>query len=273
MNLLHDVIGGNGSAGILETMAAMIPGCGREQGAIGSQDVEAQKPQLFNQRNQGMKDLLIQGLSDANTKVGESGLTGDAVLTNACQTAIALSSFGIVKNQAEVLDGSDSIEIAEQIEKENRDGIVAGTAEDGIGDCGNRADERKIDNRGNQLRDAATNGTIVVDMDKFLAKFVMRKPTGLFLGKWFTVPSVDKRIDFPELSDNIANCEPNEFVHLKDPGVSREVLPPSKTLPGNPFLLVNANHSTFPDHIQTNASDSSLSTNTGGTALRSFSCT
>lgn len=82
--------------------------------------------------------------------------------------------------------------------------------------------------------------------------------------------AVDKRIDFTKLSDNIADCEANVFAHLKVSGVSREWLRPSKHLPGTPFSFLNTQNS--PLLIQTKASVSSLSTNTGGTALRSLAC-
>ena len=151
-----------------------------------------------------MKDLLIQGFSDTNAEVGEGGLAGDAILPKPCPTPIVLTPRGIPKDKAEVLDGSDSFEITKQIEKEKRNGIIARPSEDGIGIGSNGADEREIDDGSNELRDAATNGTVVVDVDKLLVKFVMGKPAGLFFGKGFTVTAVDERIDFPELSDNIS---------------------------------------------------------------------
>jgi hypothetical protein len=273
VNLLYDVIDSDGRAGILEAMTTMIAGGGRKQGAVGGQNVEAQKPQLFNQTNQGVKDLLIQGLSDTNTKVGESGLAMDRFFPNACQATVVLSSFGIVKNQAEVLDGSDSFEIAKQIEEEKGDGIIARSSEDGISIRSDGADEGKVDDGSNQLRYAAANGTVVVDVDKLLAKFVMRKPARLLFGKWFAVAAVDKGIDIPELSDKITDSKAGGFAHLKAPRVSRERLRPSKTLPGNPFLLVNVHQTSLIHPIQTKASVSWLSTNTGVTALRSLSCT
>jgi len=270
VDLLHDIIDGNGSAGVLEATAAMITGCGRKQGAIGSQEVEAKKSQVFDNRNQSLKDLLIESLTNANPEIGEGSLAGDAVIANTCQPAVVLSPLGIVKNQAKVLDRPDSIEIAKQIEQEKRNGIIARTAEDGIsiGDYG--ADEREIDDGSDQLRDASSNGTIVVDVDKLLEKFVSRKPASLLFGKGFTVAAVDKRIDLAELSDKIADSKAGGFAHLKAPEVSRERVPPSNTLPGNLFLFAHTSHRT--PQIQTKASVSSLSTNAGSAALRSLSC-
>jgi hypothetical protein len=270
VNLLHDVIDSNGGTGILEAMAAMITGCGRKQGAIGGQEVEAQKPQVLDNRNESMKDLLVESFSNANPEIGKGSLTRDAILPNACQPAVVASSFGIVKNQAEVLDGPDSIEVAKQIEKEKRDGVIARPAEDGIGIGSNRANEGKVDNGSDQLRDAAANGTVVIDVNEFLAKFIMGKPTGLFFREGLTVPTVDKRIDLSELSDKIGDSKAGGFAHLKAPEVSREGLRLSKKLPGNLFLFAQTSHRT--PQIQTKASDSSLSTNAGSTALRSLSC-
>jgi hypothetical protein len=272
VNLLHDVIDSNGGAGILETMAAMIASGGRKQGSIGSQDVEAQQSQLLNERNQDVKDLLIQRFSNTNTEVGKSSLAWDTIFSNACPTPIVLTPRGVPKNQAEALDGSNSFEITEQVEKEKRNGIIASSSEDGISIGSNGTDKREINDGSNELRDATTNGTVVVDVYKLLAKLVMGKPASLFFGKGFTVTAVDERIDIPELSDKIANSKAGGFAHLKAPRVSREDLRPSKRLPGNPFLLVNANHPAFTNPIQTNASDSSISTNTGGAAVRSLSC-
>jgi hypothetical protein len=272
-DFVNDIIDGNRSARILETTTAMIAGSGRKQGAVGGQDVEAQESQFFDYRNQGMKDLLIESFSNTDAKVGEARLTGDAIVGNAGKTAEVPTAQRVTQDTAEVLDGADSFQITEQVEKEKGDGIVAGSAENGICIGRNGADEREIDDGSDQLTDTVPNGTVVVDVDEFLPKFVMREPTSLFLGKEFTVTAIDERIDFAELSDNISNREAGEFAHLKAPRVSREDLQPSKTLPGTPFLLVNANHPQFPDPIQTNASDSSLSTNAGSTALRSLSCT
>ena len=271
MDFLHDIIDGNRSTGILETGAAMIASRGGEQRAVGGEEVEANETEFFDERNQSVKNLLIEGFADTTAEVGEGGLTGDAIAANANEAAVLIAAQRIAQDKTEILDGSNSIEITEQIEKEERNGIIAGSAKNGISISGNGTDKREVNGGGDQLRGATLGGSIVVDMDEFLSELVMGKPAGLFLGKWFTVPVVDKRIDFPELSDNIGNCEANEFAHVKSSGASRENLPPSKTLPGSPFLLINANHPTSTNPIQTNASDSSISTNTGGVALRSFS--
>jgi len=143
---------------------------------------------------------------------------------------------------------------------------------EGVGVCGNGADEREIDDGRNQLRYAAANGTVVVDMDELLAELVVGKPAGLFLREGFTVTVVDERIDFPELSDNIGNCEASQIAHVKDSGVSRERVRPSNDLPGSPFLLVTRNQPASLIPRQTNGWDSSLSTKTGGMASRSFPC-
>jgi hypothetical protein len=271
MDLLYDVIDGNASAGILKMAAAMIPRRGGEQGAVGGEDVEAEQSQFFDQRNQRMKDLLIKSFSNTNAKVGEGRLTGDAIVGNAGEAAVILPALGIVQDEAEVLDRSDSVEIAEKIQQEKRNGIIAGTAEDGIGTGCNGTDKGEIDDGSDQLRDAAANGTVVIDMNVFLAELVMGEPSSLFLGKGFGVSAVNERIDFPELSDNITDSEANVFAHVKISGVSREKVLPSKLLPGNPFLLVNSYHPPSQSPLQTKASDSSLSTKAGGTALRSFS--
>jgi hypothetical protein len=217
-----------------------------------------------------MKDLLVAGFSDTTVEVGEGGLTGDGIIANAGEAAEVSTAEGIVQNMAKILDGSHSFEVAKQVEKEKGDRIVAGAPEDGIGSGCNGADEGEIDNGSDQLRDAAANGAVVIDLDEVLSKFVMGKPAGLFLGKGIRVTAVDERIDFAELSDKIANREAGGFAHLKGPGVSREKLPPSKQLPGTPFLFVHTHHSIAPN--QTKASDCSVSTNAGGSALRSFSC-
>lgn len=273
MNPLHDIIDGNRSAGILKTTAAMIAGCGGEQCPVRGQDIEAQQSQLLDNRNKGMKGLLVQGFSNSSAEVGESSLAGDPTFPKSCQTPIVASTIGIPKDKAEILDRSNPFEITKQVEQKQRNGIIARPSENGIGLGGNGADEGEIDNGSYQLRDAATNGTLVINMNEFLSKLIMRKPASPFFGKWFAVTAIDEGIDFPELSDNISNREAGGFAHLKAPGVSREKLPPSKILPGNPFLFVNARHQTSLTHpIQTNASGSSVSTNTGGTAFRSLSC-
>ena len=244
VNLLHDVIDSNRSAGILETTTAMIAGRGRKQSAVGGEDVEAQKPQLFNNRNQGVKDLLIKSFPDAAAKVGKGCLTGDAIAANATETAVGFAAQRIAQDETKIFDGTDSIQVAKQIENKKRNGIIAGTAEDGISIGSDRTDKREINDGSDQLRHAAANGSVVIDMDEFLSKFIVRKPAGLFFGEWFTMTAVNERIDIPELSDNIGNCEASKIAHVKSSGVSREGVPPSNTLPGSPFLLVQFNPST-----------------------------
>jgi hypothetical protein len=67
----------------------------------------------------------------------------------------------------------------------------------------------------------------------------------------------------------MSGSDANIFAHLKRSGVSRECERPSKQLPGSPFLFVNPSPATPPN--QTKASCSSLSSNTGATALWSCS--
>lgn len=221
MDLLHNIIDGNRSAGILEATAAMIAGCGGEQGPVSGQDIEAQQSQFLSKGNKGMKNLLIQGFSNTNAEVGEGSRTGNTIVANAGKKAVVASTLGIPKDKTEVLDESNPFQITEQVEKEKGDRIIARSTEDGISLSSDGADEGEIDDGSDQLGDATANGAVVVDMNVLLSKLVMRKPTSLFLGKWFAVPAVDKRIDFPELSDNITNREQGEIVHLKNSRVSR----------------------------------------------------
>lgn len=212
----------------------------------------------------------VARFTETAMEVGEGGFAGNGILLNAYQSPVKLSLKGITQDTVEVFDGTESFEITEQIEEKKRDGIIASSSEDGIGIGDDGTNEREINSRTNQLSNAAANGTVVVDVDKLFVKLVMGKPASMFFGKGFTVMAIDERIDISELSDKMADSK--AFAHLKAPRVSREDLRPSKRLPGNPFLLVNANHPAFTNPIQTNASDSSISTNTGGAAFWSFSC-
>jgi hypothetical protein len=77
----------------------------------------------------------------------------------------------------------DLVEIAAEVENEQRDRIIARRAEDGIGVGGNGSDERKIDDGSDQLREAAADGSVVVDPDKLRMKLIAGEPAGFFLGK------------------------------------------------------------------------------------------
>jgi hypothetical protein len=160
----------------------MITGCRGKQDAIGGQGVEAQQPQFIDQRNQGMKDLLVIGFSNAHSEIGECCLTGNPIFPKSRQTAIIASTIRIPEDLTEILDRSNPFEITKQVEQKQRNEIMATPSEVGIGIGGNGADEGEIDNGSYQLGDAATNGTIFVYVDEFLSKFVKRKPAGLFLG-------------------------------------------------------------------------------------------
>jgi len=165
---------GDGSARVVEAATAMITGRGGKKRSISSQgDLKTQKSQFFDDGNQDMKDLLIKGFSDTVVEIREGSLTGDAIIANAGETAIVLSAPGIPQDKAEVFDRSNSIKVAKQVEKKKRNGIVARAAEDGVGDSCDRADKREVDDGSNQLGFPAANGTVVVDMDVFLSRFVM----------------------------------------------------------------------------------------------------
>jgi hypothetical protein len=64
-------------------------------------------------------------LQKINLRNGQSRLQ-----TNAGEAAEILTANGIAQNMAKVLDGSNPLEIAKQVEKEKRNRIVAGAAAD-----------------------------------------------------------------------------------------------------------------------------------------------
>jgi hypothetical protein len=80
------------------------------------------------------------------------------------------------------------------------------------------------------LREAAADGSVVVDIDKLRMELIAGEPTGFFLGKRFGVGPVDSGIDFLEFCDYSVNRELGEIDHLGISRVSREDLQPSKTL-------------------------------------------
>jgi hypothetical protein len=268
-DFLNDIVDGDGSAGILETMAAMITSCGRKESAISGQHVKADKACFFGNGNQGMKEFLITGFAEAFTEVGEGSLARDAIKGDTGQASEDLSAKGIMQDLAEVFDGTAFFETAKQIEKKERNRIIARTAEDGIGNSGNGADEGEINSRTNQLSDASRNGAVVIDGDRFFPEFVMGEPTSFFLGEGFDITAIDKFVAFEKLFDKMSGSDANVFAHVKIQGVSRECERPSKQLPGSPFYF---SQSTFPHYIQTKASESSISTKAGGAALRRLSC-
>jgi hypothetical protein len=182
-----------------------------------------------------MKDVLIQKISDTALEDREGRLIGDAVISNACKTPIVSPAFRIPKDNTVVLDRSNMIEIAKQIEQEKRHRIVSRSSENGISTSCDGTDKTEINDRIYYWGYAAANGAVVVGMKVFLPKFVVGQPASLFLGKWLGMAVVAERIDFPKLSDNAANCKAGGFTHLKTPMVSRECVRPSKRLPGSHF--------------------------------------
>jgi hypothetical protein len=258
-DFLNDVVDGNGSAGILKTMAAMIAGGGRKESAVDGQNVEADKAAFLNDGNNGMMDCLISGFTEPFTEVGEGCLARNAIRADAGKAAVNLSTDGIAQDKAKIFDGSRAFKTTKEIEKKDRDGIVAGAAEDRISDGGNRAYEGKINCGTNQLSNAAWNGSVVVDGGKFSYELVMGKPTSLFLGKKSSIATVDKFVAFEQLFDKMSCSDSNIFDHVKTQGVSRECVPSSKQLPGSPFLLVNPSPATPPKrHTETSYQTSYL---------------
>ena len=273
-HLLDNIVDGDRAAGVVEVTAASIASGGRKQGSVGSLDAIAEEAEFLNQRNEGMEDFLVTAFSEAGAKVRERGTARDGIVGYPGKAAIRTARFRIVQDGAEVFDIGDLVEIAAEVENKQRDGVVARGAQDGIGIGSNGADEREIDERGDQLREAAADGAVVVDVDKSGMELIMGEPSGFFLRKRLLVGSNNSGIDFRELGDYSVNRELGEIDHLISSRVSREDLPTSKKLSGNPFLLSNSLYPTFPQNgnlIQTKASGSSESMKAGGVELRSFS--
>lgn len=115
MDLLSDIVDGDRGAGIAETAAAAVAGSRRKQGAVGSKDVEGYKPELFDQRDQSVKDLLMATFAEAGVEVREGSLARDAVLPKASRALVVLSAFGIAQDRAEMLDVRNPVEITKQV--------------------------------------------------------------------------------------------------------------------------------------------------------------
>lgn len=127
-----------------------------------------------------MKNLLVAAFTEAGAEVGEGGAAGDGIKKSG-KVPIGLTLLGIAQDGEEMVDVGDFVEIAEQVEKKEGDGIVARTSENGVGIGGDGANEGKIDKGSGQLREAATDGSILVDMGKLGAE--RGEPAGFFIGK------------------------------------------------------------------------------------------
>jgi len=112
---------------------ATVTGGGRKQGSVGGLDVVAQQAEFLDKRNQGMEDLLIAAFSEASAEVDEGGAAGDRLVAKSGKAPmIGLTLLGIAQDAAEMFDVGYFVEIAEQGEKKEGDGIVAGASEDGV---------------------------------------------------------------------------------------------------------------------------------------------
>jgi hypothetical protein len=111
-------------------------------------------------------------------------------------------------------------------------------------------DKGEINNRINQLSDAAGNGSVIEDRNRLLLEIVVGKPMSLFLGEGVDITAIDKFIAFEKLFDRMPDIDANVFAHAKTRGVSREFVRPSKHLPGSPFYLIKTS-STPPTGTET----------------------
>jgi len=184
-----------------------------------------------------MESSLITADAESAAEVGEGGATWDGIVAQPGKGAIGLTQPGIAQDGAEVFAIGDLVEIAAEVGNEQRDGIVARGAEDGIGVGGDGADEGEIDEGDDELREAAADGAIAVDIGKLGMELTTGEPAGFFLGKRFGVGAVDSGIDFFELCAYIGNRELGEINHLKAPWAFGETLPLSKMLSGSLFLF------------------------------------
>lgn len=274
MDFLNDIVNGDRGAGVVKLTAASITSGGRKQGSISGLDVVVEEAEFLDQRNEGMESLLITVDSDSAAEVGEGGAAGNAIIGDSSKAPIRTAQFGIAQDGAEVFDVGDLVEIAGQVENEQRDGVVARGSEDGIGIGGNGSNEREIDEGCDKLRESAADGAVVVDVDKLGMELITGEPSGFFLGKRFGVGPVDSGIDFLELGAYSVNREPGEIDHLGSSRVSGEGLRPSKTLSRTPFLFSGQLHKQTHTHSLTFhriASSSWCSMKAGDTAVRSCS--
>ena len=274
MDFLNDIVDANRSAGVVEVTAASVTSGGRKKCSIGGLDVVAEEVEFLDQRNEGMEDLLITAFAEAAAEDGEGCAAGDGIVSYAGKGAIGLTQPGIAQDRTEVFEVGDLVEIAEQVEDEERNGVVARGSENGIGIGGNGSDKREIDEGSGQLRESAADGAVVVDVEKLGMELITGEPAGFFLGKWFGVGPVDSGVDFLELGDHSVNRELGEINHLGSSRVSGESLPPSKMLSRNPFLFSGHLRKRTHTHSFTFhniAPSSSCSMKVGDTAVRSCS--
>lgn len=80
-----------------------------------------------------MKDLLVAVLAEPTAEVREGGATRDAIVAKPGKDTVVLPQRGIAQDGPEVFAVSGFVEIAAEVENGQRDRIVAGRAEDGIG--------------------------------------------------------------------------------------------------------------------------------------------
>jgi hypothetical protein len=102
-------------------MTAVKAGSGRKQRAVGSQDVETQKPQLFDNRNQGMKDLLIETSRRCGCESWRMSLHRGCKRCECRRGAVFFAAQGIAQMN-KIFDGTDSIQVAKQIERKRETG-------------------------------------------------------------------------------------------------------------------------------------------------------
>lgn len=85
-------------------------------------------------------------------KLEKISLAGNPISPNCCQMALVASTLRIPKGKAEVFDRLNPFEITERVEEKNRNGVIAGFSEDGIGIGGNGADEGEMNGCSSKAR-------------------------------------------------------------------------------------------------------------------------
>jgi len=109
---------------LAEVSAALVVRVGRKEGAIGGEDFKREKAQEVDDLYQDLSDLGIELCSQAIFEMSEIGFTGNVRTRDPGIESIMFPHFFIPDSREEGFQVRELLQVSEQFEEKETDGIV-----------------------------------------------------------------------------------------------------------------------------------------------------
>ena len=168
-HIFHDDLG----TLVAEVSAALVPGPGREQGAVMREDLEGDHLKFFKDVHHHMENFPVERFANTCPKIGERSFTGQVLQMEASIGSVGPSHVFITQQGKDVVAIEAAVKSAKQIDQKEAGGIIARRPNLGVAIGDQAANEGEIDQRGDHPWVTTANRTVGKNLDKPFIELVV----------------------------------------------------------------------------------------------------